>query len=285
MVQKKGNQWEFHYHINKLGYRGRLVEIKENYDKKNIVVLGDSNTFGHCVEEGKQYTEIMNNLMPGYNVINLAVGGWALTQEIRRFYELGILYKPSIVILQFCSNDPGEDFLYPVTKIENGRFRFFDITNPVNPLRKYLSQSILNKSQIFNLLNVAITPLLQLRKYREETSGFRRETNELKNKDKARIDIAERYYNELLEKFSDDLDTKGIKLIMIGMDSELSKYKYIREKITDLADRHLIAYVEISDWFDYYDPEYRAADGAHWNDRAHKLIGEKLSQYILNLKP
>jgi hypothetical protein len=107
VVDELRGEWKFTYGINKEGYRGHLTPVSNRYDKKNIVILGDSYTFGIGVNDGEEYAAILNErLKDEYNVVNLALGGYGLTQQIRIFYEYGQLFMPQIVILQFCNNDP-----------------------------------------------------------------------------------------------------------------------------------------------------------------------------------
>ena len=72
MVEEKPGQWKFTYAINSYGYRGKLVKPSNKYLKPNIVVLGDSNSFGEGVNEGHQYSAVLDRELDGqYDVINL----------------------------------------------------------------------------------------------------------------------------------------------------------------------------------------------------------------------
>lgn len=112
MIQELPGKWRFTYKINEYGYRGASVGISSKYFETNIVILGDSYSFGHGVQDGEEYAAVMNGILKEhYNVINLAVGGYGLTQEIRRYYAFGQLYQPRLVLLQFAENDPEDIFL------------------------------------------------------------------------------------------------------------------------------------------------------------------------------
>ena len=162
IVHQQPRHFKFLYTVNSLGYRGKEVPISNSYDKTNIVILGDSFSFGHGVQDGQQYASILwDSLANDYNVINLGVGGWGLTQEIRRFYEFGQLYNPKIVILQFFHNDPVDNLNNQVTVIENGRFEFKNSNSNTNWLKKYLSHSIIQKSQFYNLLRTGAISLFK----------------------------------------------------------------------------------------------------------------------------
>jgi len=277
IISKQGNRWEFHYVINSLGFRGKLIEIKKKYDKKNIVVLGDSYTFGAGADEGKLYTQVMDSLLTDYDVINLAVGGWGLTQQIRKFYEMGILYQPDIFILQFCSNDLDDIVANKVTVIEDGKFKFTNSDLSINDVKKYLSYSIIQKSQIYNLFrNTAF------RYFAKKT--IQKGIDELAKSSANTIDIREEFYNELLEKFANDIHQKGIKFIFISVNDQLKTAENVAQKVKELNNKKIITYLETAGWFDIKDTSYHSPEGHPWGNKAHQVIGKKISDYILNLR-
>ena len=144
MVHYMPGKWKFIYSINSYGYRGPLIPISNKYIKNNIVILGDSYAFGTGVNDGEEFSAIMQNrLRDKYDVINLSCGGYGLTQEIRRYYEFGQLYFPKFVILQFCSNDLDDNLMNCVTNVENARFVFTNTTNIASHINKYLSYSLI----------------------------------------------------------------------------------------------------------------------------------------------
>ena len=152
MVHERPGHWKFIYTINDYQYRGKLTPISEKYSKDNIIILGDSYSFGQGVNDGEEFAAILGKELQGqFNVINLSVGGWGLTQQIRKYYEFGRLYSPKIVLLQFCNNDPRDNFKNRVVSVENGEFKFHNSSTFINRIKKYLSGSAIQKSQIYNL--------------------------------------------------------------------------------------------------------------------------------------
>ena len=88
-------------------------------------------------------------------IVNLAVGGFGLTNEIRTFYEFGVLFQPSVVVLQFAANDPDDNFFEKVTTVADGRFRFHvDRSDAgwLGWLKDWLSGSILQRSAAYNFV-------------------------------------------------------------------------------------------------------------------------------------
>ena len=138
--------WRIIYHTNEHGFRTGMPPISNVYDRPNIVVTGDSNTFGLGVADGEEFSALLNNALgTEASVVNLGVPGWGLTSEIRAYYEFGRLFDPRIVILQFSDNDPDDNMYQRVTTVENGRFPFH-LDNSMNiwaaradppPLKRY----------------------------------------------------------------------------------------------------------------------------------------------------
>src|SRR5262249_17457961 len=73
----------------------RMPPISNVYDRPNIVVIGDANTFGLGVADGEEFSALLNNALgTEASVVNLGVPGWGLTSEIRAYYEFGRLFDP-----------------------------------------------------------------------------------------------------------------------------------------------------------------------------------------------
>ncbi|MFC1805165.1 SGNH/GDSL hydrolase family protein [Candidatus Omnitrophota bacterium] len=268
-------RWKVFYTINEYQYRGESVLPAEKYDKTNIVILGDSYSFGYGVNDSATYPAVIAaKLENDFNVINLATPGWGLTQHIRRYYEFGRLYLPRIVILQFHPNDPEENLENKVTAIENKKFKFQDSGNTFNLIKKYLSRSIIQKSQIYNL-------------FRE--SGFRFfERRAMVRSDPSRqtgggseegIYPGDDFYNELLELFAKDLRRHGSELIMISTNGGLEQFPKIKAKVSSLSSRGFLAYYDVRPWLKDVSGK-RAPDGHLWGKEAHYILGERLSEII-----
>ena len=92
IVNQCPGRWRFVYRTNQFGFRGEAVLPGEENGKENIVVLGDSFSFGSGVNEGEEYPAVIRERLGNrYNVINIAVPGWGLTHQIKMFYRFGRL--------------------------------------------------------------------------------------------------------------------------------------------------------------------------------------------------
>jgi lysophospholipase L1-like esterase len=95
--------------LNNHGWRDLDRDFDNREKAYRILVLGDSNTYGAIVPPEKVYTRVLEKklLNAGYNVevINMAYGGWGTDQELEALKNEGRLYKPNLIIVQWCSND------------------------------------------------------------------------------------------------------------------------------------------------------------------------------------
>jgi hypothetical protein len=294
-------KYKYYYTVNHYGYRGEPVDLAPSYDRPNIIVLGDSYTFGMGVNDGEEYAALLDAGLADYRVVNLGNPGWGLTQEIRRYYDLGTLYQPRAVILQFCSNDPDDNLNNRVTRLQDGQFRFVDNAGHVNWTKKYLSRSFIQKSQLYNFFRNRVYLLFRGRALkREEAELAAREqdsnggaaavTNKFAENVVGQSDHGtdqseyvetpkEKLHADLLEAFADDLSREGVALIVIAVNGQLDDYPGIRRRVDDMAARGAVRYVEVSEWFEgVYD--FGSPEGHAWGAPAHAIIARELADVI-----
>ena len=94
---------------NSLGFRDYEHSREKPAGRKRIVVLGDSITAGWGVEFNQTYPRVLESMLKkegDFEVIVLAKPGWNTVQELAAFEEIGLSYRPDMVIVGFCLNDP-----------------------------------------------------------------------------------------------------------------------------------------------------------------------------------
>ena len=124
---------------------------------KNIYVLGDSFVWGWGVSQGREFTDQMNLLMPGYRVHNFGLVATGTVQQYVIFqrYVMPRMNRGDVVLLAFYVNDFADNVgrtmggtLY--AKVENGTIR------TVPPDGTAVSGKLKNKlkdwSYLFNLV-------------------------------------------------------------------------------------------------------------------------------------
>jgi len=86
--------------IDDAGLRGhRPIPRERRPGRARIVVLGDSFTFGHGVEIGEAWPALLDARLPAAEVVNLAVTGYGTDQQLLRFENRGLAYRPDLVLL------------------------------------------------------------------------------------------------------------------------------------------------------------------------------------------
>lgn len=97
-------------HFNSDGFRGRDFSINKTNNTFRIMLLGDSFTFGHGLNDNETIGHFLEKnlstkLSKKIEVLNLGLPGYNSKMEIKRYFSKGIKYKPDLVILFFFSND------------------------------------------------------------------------------------------------------------------------------------------------------------------------------------
>lgn len=102
------NEIERHPYIVTTNARGERATDTLSYlshNKKRIVFLGDSYTFGECVNNNETFAYITDSLLDDYEVVNLGIHGYGTDQQYLKLIYEGLKYKPDIVILGGFSDD------------------------------------------------------------------------------------------------------------------------------------------------------------------------------------
>jgi hypothetical protein len=273
MVHERPHRWCFRYGINAYSYRGKALPISNHYDKPHVVVLGDSYSFGAGVNDGEEYSAVLQRELKGSaDVVNLAVGGWGLTQEIRRYYEFGILYAPSVVVLQFSANDPRDNLKCPVARLEGGRFVFSDTREGIYRVKEYLSRSVIQKSQIYNLFRDAIYRILEERVVEQSRS--------LSAPSGTADDLADQQvYVQMLDAFVHDLNSRGVRVVFLSVNHQLTSFSLIEKSVRGLAAVGLLTYHDAAEWLGG-GVEFASPEGHLWGFSAHRVIGQKLAEEL-----
>jgi len=100
------NMFDVSVKINSGGLRN---DREYGYERKpgvfRAVVLGDSFTFGHGVDNDKTYAADLESMIPESEVLNAGVQGWGHDQQLLWLKEEGLKYRPDLIIWGFSSAD------------------------------------------------------------------------------------------------------------------------------------------------------------------------------------
>lgn len=111
---------------NSAGMRNERDFTKESNGKR-ILFVGDSYTHGSHVKNNEVYTYYLQQIMPEWEILNMAVGSTATDQHLITFEQHGKQYNPQIVVLGFFVWDFYRNFTSfrgyakPYFVVENGQ--------------------------------------------------------------------------------------------------------------------------------------------------------------------
>ncbi|OGL46982.1 MAG: hypothetical protein A2W05_00990, partial [Candidatus Schekmanbacteria bacterium RBG_16_38_10] len=120
--RSKSSYWRVAINTNSIGLRDReFGEKKQGVFR--ILVVGDSQTFGHGIEAEDTYPKVLERLLAKnipnkkIEVINAGVGGYCTFQEFQYLKESGFALEPDLVLVGFfIGNDFGENNAFSVIK-------------------------------------------------------------------------------------------------------------------------------------------------------------------------
>jgi hypothetical protein len=85
---------------NNYGFRAsRDYEPKKPAGKKRALVFGDSNVFGNGVSNDQRFPDILETILPGVEVYNFAMEGFAVDQQYLCYQEFGVQFEHDLVII------------------------------------------------------------------------------------------------------------------------------------------------------------------------------------------
>jgi lysophospholipase L1-like esterase len=132
--QHDGDHW---VSVNPQGYRGEPLSRRPETARQRVVLLGDSVTFGTYVGDGQNFADRLQAGDDGLEVVNLAVQGYGLDQELIRLEREGLDYEPQVVVANVCLANDFADIMLPVFlydgvrptpyyRLERGQLRLHD---------------------------------------------------------------------------------------------------------------------------------------------------------------
>jgi len=107
----EGEAWGTDVRVNSAGFRGPEVDLDAG-DRRRIVVLGDSIAFGNRMRSTEAFPARLQAMLDAsapaeFEVLNLAVGGYDVLQQVRNLELRGLPLDPDLVVVGYCLNDAG----------------------------------------------------------------------------------------------------------------------------------------------------------------------------------
>ncbi|MCR9243610.1 MAG: hypothetical protein NXI31_01165 [bacterium] len=105
-VSRRGDGWSAATvgTTNSEGWRDDEHAFERVPGKRRLLALGDSFVFGSNVDQGRRFTELLED--DATEVVNLGVSAWGTDQQLLAFEHYGCVYRPDVVIWVVClAND------------------------------------------------------------------------------------------------------------------------------------------------------------------------------------
>lgn len=110
-------EWNVNYGMNSFGFRDGNRTLEKPANTFRILMLGDSFTEGWGVAQDKTFSALLENKLNSlsrgrFEVINMGVAGYSPLLEYLQLKNIGLEFKPDLVILNFDYTDFADDIAY-----------------------------------------------------------------------------------------------------------------------------------------------------------------------------
>ncbi len=111
-----------HTTINSYGLRDSEIKERSSYEKR-IIVLGDSMTFGHGVNNDQAFPNQLENIFIKHqrsiDVVNAGTKGYGTDQTYKLYLTKLRSLKPDMLIFSIYTNDIYDNIMFPLYTIDN----------------------------------------------------------------------------------------------------------------------------------------------------------------------
>lgn len=235
---------------NSKGFRDREHGPKTS---PRIAFLGDSFVWGFDVEQAERFTEKLQSRIPNWEVLNWGVSGYGTDQEYLLLQRVFDEYRPDVVVLLFCGNDPDDNtaniryqgYYKPYFDAGHGGLTLQGVPVPVSHNFHFVTFAPLYHSVLFwelsSLLERALAP--------------------------KPIQVVPDPTGPLILAIRDFLAKKGVPFAIGFVERN--------NDIARLASESAIPFVDLMTPLRYPD------HGGHWLPEGHDFVAQKLQAFLL----
>ena len=276
--------------INVFGMRDRDFNIEEIKDLYRIAVIGDSYTYSinvNNVEDtfpshlektlndhaGRRIVKVLNFGVPGYNT----------AQELEVLQSKVAIFKPQLVILQYCINDTHVcNYIQPQNKKLNA---FIYKSKFLVRLWKNILYSPFGDKYLFEWVSEKLPDALL---FQEGLVGTRKaapdevpvhKPHPPRTQDRVptryHYMLGEQNWKRHIQQFAHLSQREGITLLATGFIEEKEKRIFLNEEFDVYSFYEMFQGKDMRDYD--YNPDYTAS---HFNAKGYYIIGEVIGDYI-----
>lgn len=280
--------------LNSRGFRDREHGNSDaREDRRRILLLGDSFTWGYGVEFSDIFFERIHKRNPDYEFINTAHCGYGIEQAYLTAGSYAAEYKPDAVLLMFVLND----FAYITQRSAHGYQKPYftinekglELKNVPVPDREEPAGGKTEKKAKFNrkyLYNHSL--LFKLFEDAREDLQYRigiKKADDFYEKSNPKWVVGER----ILEKIKESCDAHGVKLLIAVVPNKLQLYTFYdsgspQEMLVEFCRKRSIPCLDMLPFFrDKFEEDreelYFKRD-PHWNEAGHMLASQLLENFL-----
>ena len=251
-----------------------------NSHSKKILIIGDSFTGDfHSSDSSAWYSYV--DKYTDLDVWAFGIGGSGSTQQMLAFRRLQPIVKPDILLIQFCSNDPENDY-FPnsyVSGIYNQEwFRPYFVSGKFvkrNEFQVSLYRQLYALSDLFKLIDRSI-----LRIRSQYFPGSIKSLSSFQHQD------AVRNWKKIYSLYVSTALNSGIQEVWSVSCSgypteEINKTQEIWKTYSEqIGVKTFSSFSDSVSLASEEGVDTKSADGAHWNDIGNKIAGQALANEI-----
>lgn len=266
-------------HVNSKGTRGEDFKESKPNNVFRVLCIGDSKTFGWGLSEDAIYCRLLQNSLQEeigvsrkVEVINAGVNAWSYSQIFVYLRDIGITYDPDIVVLADAN-------LWTQFSEKNSR-EFID-----EMMKKVWLKNLVRKSAIYHFF---IEVKLQKFYYKFRKKFIAIDPGEDNLFEEQQQSDPYLFIKQEISKVCRLLNEKNIKGLLIYIpekyrltpNNQNSNILSIKKEISQIYDIPLIDFTKY--FIKSQDKLFLEGDPVHPNGKGHKIIAERLHEYIMS---
>jgi len=296
------SEFDVAYAINSLGIRDKEIPLEKPGGEFRIIALGESQVFGHGINYGKRFTEIIENALNKVEIINMGVWGFGADQSFLQLQrdgfrfnaDLAILFiteeffkrcedfirvntfKPHFILNEEENNLILQDLVYIQKKFGSENF---DIKNKITEKNLNIGKrkNIFKNSRLLTLINYSI----KLNELKEIDKKYWKNINStLDTEKKIKSGYDEERFQKLIfliiKKFKGICNGQKVNFLIINIDTHPISYVF------DFCRKLDISYLDLSMVLSSASKlkSLRFEIDPHYNEFTHRVIGEYVANYL-----
>jgi len=266
------------FEINAFGFRDKKYRIRK-INKKRIIFIGDSLTYGWCISLNETYHKQLERLLNlrGYDVdvMGMGVVGYNTIQEYHLMKEEAIRFNPDMIILQISPND--FERIVSIKKNQEGKklvlIPYHDFSIPHIIKKGRITHLLMKYSHFYKFINLKLYWLIKKKNERYTPEDF--------------FLLGEENSFRHLKKIKNLLDKKGIQFSAVIFPfkkiEETYPYASLHKKIHNQLRKMQVPYIDLYEEFNIKNKEDIWIERFHPNAKGNEIAAYKLLDFIVPL--